>query len=442
MATRYDEEEKNFTLINDSTSNNNVTICTTGKEFEVDNPNRTSSKRLQILTTQNYPSSEDQFNTNNERRHFLINRSTISHSEQQTHCYHPIKSITSSLRTFTHQSPRKSIIWRAFVFTIIASIFGQLINVASANSNPLISNNDDLPQDDLEPRSDTNNLEDSVGSHYFGDYEENYPDTNGDTYEDEPFDIGGVEKRGNYLFRSRRGNYLFRSRRVPRYIFQSKRAPSYLFRSKKAPSYLFRSRRSPNEPDRVRKAPGYLFRSRRAPGYLFRSRRAPSYLFRSKKAPSYLFRSRKNDGRQSRSYFFRSRRAPGGYLFRSRRGGDYLFRSRRDEQTEENAASDDEPSISTRAGYLFRTRKSYPTPEVSMSSEDTSLEDTEKDNEDQSNNVQNYNTYLDNNIDPLSRQLRSRSYLFRTKKDVSSIDYDPENSHPRIATRGAYLFRT
>jgi len=157
---------------------------------------------------------------------------------------------------------------------------------------------------------------------------------------------------------------------------------------RRAPSYLFRSRRSP---DFAKKAQGYLFRSRRAPSYLFRSRKAPSYLFRSKKAPSYLFRSKKSDGRQSRSYFFRSRKAP-GYLFRSRRSKGYLFRSRREEQTDNSVKNDNDQSIATRAGYLFRTRKSFPS-EMTDAQEQPKVELTGS---------------------PLTRHLRSKSYLFRS----------------------------
>merc|ERR1712165_667713 len=110
----------------------------------------------------------------------------------------------------------------------------------------------------------------------------------------------------------------------------------------------------------------------------------------SRRAPSYLFRSKKSDGKQSRSYFFRSRKAP-GYLFRSRRSKGYLFRSRREEQTANNMKNDNDPSIATRAGYLFRTRKSFPT-EMS----DAQVEDQAK---------------VDLTGNPLTRQLRSRSYL-------------------------------
>jgi len=54
--------------------------------------------------------------------------------------------------------------------------------------------------------------------------------------------------------------------------------------------------------------------------------------------------------------------------------------------------NDNDPSIATRAGYLFRTRKSFPT-------EMSDAQDQAK---------------VDLTGNPLTRQLRSRSYLFRS----------------------------
>lgn len=389
-------------------------------------------------------------NSHNIARLVVIKRSNIHRSKLHTACHHPIKrAITSatrasSLRTFTHPSRKTNIIWCAFVVTVLASIFGQLSNAALATHVPL-TNNNVLSKGVFEAENDVNNIEDSANTPYYDQDEEDYPD-NTDEGDDSGETIcfyggangnditclpdingqGDVDKRGNYLFRSKK-NYLFRSRR----------APSYLFRSKKAPSYLFRSRRSPSEIARLRRAPGYLFRSRRAPGYLFRSKKAPSYLFRSKKAPGYLFRSRKAAGKKAagRGYFFRSRKAPAGYLFRSRRGQGYLFRSRREEQTGDNVENENDPSIATRAGYLFRTRKSYPSllteSDEPTSSRHTLMEDMETDRGDQPDD------------DLLNRQLRSRSYLFRTKKEDPNLINDQDDSQNlKVATRGAYLFRT
>jgi len=312
-------------------------------------------------------------------RHFHAHHST---TRENSHPY------------FFH-SGLKNVVWWAFVSTFFALIFGQLSTVASAT-------NDLLSKGGADGEDGANNLAALNSNSFFQPEEEGeYPDYSSDEFDSETDDEGDticfysesgddditclpevesqddLEKR-NYLFRSKKAGYLFRSRR----------APSYLFRSRRAPSYLFRSRRSP---DFAKKAQGYLFRSRRAPSYLFRSRKAPSYLFRSKKAPSYLFRSKKSDGRQSRSYFFRSRKAP-GYLFRSRRSKGYLFRSRREEQTDNSVKNDNDQSIATRAGYLFRTRKSFPS-EMTDAQEQPKVELTGS---------------------PLTRHLRSKSYLFRS----------------------------
>jgi hypothetical protein len=92
--------------------------------------------------------------------------------------------------------------------------------------------------------------------------------------------------------------------------------------------------------------------------------------------------------------------------------------------------SEHDPSIATRAGYLFRTRKSDPN------------ENMENENEDQSDVKRNLPSLLDDastdiSHSPYNRQLRSRSYLFRTKKDV----FDLNDSHPTVAKRGGLSVR-
>jgi len=332
----------------------------------------------------------------------LHNRTTKVNLNETTkrHCEKKLRNNAFSLatRANTHRhsflrSGLNNVIWWAFVSTFLALIFGQLSTVALAA-------NDVLSKGGLQGEANTNNVAALNGNPTFQqEDEEEYPD-----YTLDDFDSDAEDDEETICFYSESGDdditclpelenqddkrsYLFRSKKAG-YLFRSRRAPSYLFRSRRAPSYLFRSRRSP---DFAKKAQGYLFRSRRAPSYLFRSRKAPSYLFRSRRAPSYLFRSKKSDGKQSRSYFFRSRKAP-GYLFRSRRSKGYLFRSRREEQTANNMKNDNDPSIATRAGYLFRTRKSFPT-------EMSDAQDQAK---------------VDLTGNPLTRQLRSRSYLFRS----------------------------
>lgn len=332
----------------------------------------------------------------------------------------------------------RNIAWWAFVATVIASLFGQLSTVTLATTN-------NLPSQGV---GEIENQDKDVTEHHYvplyAQGEENYPDylsdgsisgTDSDDGEticfysesDDNADISclpeidsenDVEKRANYLFRSKKASYLFRSRRAPSYLFRSKKAPSYLFRSRRSAMGMNRDRKAQGYLFRSRRAPAYLFRTRKAPSYLFRSKKAPSYLFRSKKAPSYLFRSKKSDARQARSYYFRSRKAP-GYLFRSRRGKSYLFRSRRAEPTEDDATNINDLSRATRAGYLFRTRKSVPgssrDPENAKMSDDDNL---------------------------MSRPLRSRSYLFRSKKSLLNPPNPLGSSDINVATRGSYLFRT
>lgn len=125
--------------------------------------------------------------------------------------------------------------------------------------------------------------------------------------------------------------------------------------------------------------------------------------------PSYLFRSRKAAGRQGRSYLFRSRRAPAGYLFRSRReeqSGDCIDPINMLNTNMESDDLEDTDSGGQYSGHL----------------EDNALKDTANSR--------------------LNRQLRSRSYLFRTKKDHHSLESNVDESLPKVVTRGAYLFRT
>ena len=77
----------------------------------------------------------------------------------------------------------------------------------------------------------------------------------------------------------------------------------------------------------------------------------------------------------------------------------------------------------------------------------TLMQIMESNNEDHENGEGNPTELVDdalNNIlsTPLNRQLRSRSYLFRTKKDASTQQGNLDDSHLKVATRGAYLFRT
>jgi len=418
MAIRHNVIKNAVEVIDDSPSGKQINGCITKNNLLSLKNNKTRGSLSKLNKLRSPVDNKLKFeNIESYHRPFMRNSKLI---RSATRSY--------SLRSFALQSGTKNIIWWAFVSTVIASIFGQLSNVA-------IATNDVLSKDGFASDSQGNDVKDFIHVPSFETDEEDYSDYTNDGTTSETGDYGeticfynesdddditclpeiddhdGVEKRANYLFRSKKGSYLFRSRR----------APSYLFRSKKAPSYLFRSRRSPDEMLRDRKAQGYLFRSRRAPSYLFRSRKAPSYLFRSRRAPSYLFRSKKSDGKQSRSYFFRSRKAPGGYLFRSRRGQGYLFRSRREEHPANNVKSDKDPSIATRAGYLFRTRKSDP----------GNLRDEE-----------NLSQIIQGSQNHMNRQLRSRSYLFRSKKSPSYQLDDNDSSNIDVATRGAYLFRT
>merc|ERR1712227_62470 len=286
----------------------------------------------------------------------LHNRTTKVNLNETTkrHCEKKLSrnnAFTLATRANTHRhsflrSGLKNVIWWAFVSTFLALIFGQLSTVALAA-------NDVLSKGGLHGEANANNVEALNNNPTFQqEDEEEYPD-----YTLDDFDSDTEDGEETICFYSESGDDDITC--LPELENHDDKR-SYLFRSKKA-------------------------------GYLFRSRRAPSYLFRSRRAPSYLFRSKKSDGKQSRSYFFRSRKAP-GYLFRSRRSKGYLFRSRREEQTANNMKNDNDPSVATRAGYLFRTRKSFP-------SEMSDAQDQAK---------------VDLTGNPLTRQLRSRSYLFRS----------------------------